>query len=78
LGLRRIVGSDIAFATLLLLVAAVGNFLLGNVDFQLAGNLLIGSLPGVVLGSYLCRFLPENVLRPALAGILIFAGLRLV
>jgi uncharacterized membrane protein YfcA len=78
LGLRRLVGSDIAFATFLLPVAAVGNFLLGNVDLHLAANLLIGSLPGVVLGSYLCRRLPETLLRPAVAGILIFAGSRLV
>jgi len=78
LGLRRLVGSDIAFATFLLPVAAIGNFLLGNVDLHLAANLLLGSLPGVVLGSYLCRRLPEAVLRPAVAGILIFAGTRLV
>jgi uncharacterized membrane protein YfcA len=78
LTLRRLVGSDIAFATLLLPIAAIGNFFLGNVDLRLAGNLLIGSLPGVVLGSYLCGLLPEKVLRPAVAGILVFAGTRLV
>jgi len=78
LTLRRLVGSDIAFATLLLPIAAIGNFFLGNVDLKLAGNLLIGSLPGVVLGSYLCGLLPEKVLRPAVAGILVFAGTRLV
>lgn len=78
LTLRRLVGSDIAFAMLLLPVAAIGNFFLGNVDLRLAGNLLIGSLPGVVLGSYMCGLLPEKVLRSAVAGILVFAGTRLV
>jgi uncharacterized membrane protein YfcA len=78
LALRRIVGSDIAFATLLIPVAALGHLVMGNADLGLAANLLAGSIPGVILGSLLCRYLPEYFLRPAVAGILIFAGTRLI
>jgi uncharacterized protein len=77
-GLRLLIGTDVAFAALLIPVAALGHLLMGNVDLGLAGNLVIGSVPGVVLGSKLCRLLPEGLLRPTVAGILVFAGLRLI
>jgi uncharacterized membrane protein YfcA len=78
LGLQRLVGSDVAFAALLVIVAAFGHFQMGNVNLGLAANLLVGSLPGVYLGSKLCARLPETWLRPTLAGVLVFAGSRLV
>ena len=49
----RIVGSDIAHAVPLTLVAGVGHWLLGSVDWLLLAFLLIGSVPGIVAGSYL-------------------------
>ncbi len=78
LGLRRLVGSDVAFAALLIPLAAIGHFQMGHVDLKLSANLLLGSLPGVYLGSKLCARLPETLLRPALAGVLLFAGSRLI
>lgn len=77
-GLRLLIGSDVAFAAILIPVAAVGHLLLGNVDLGLAANLLVGSIPGVIIGSKLCRVLPEGLLRPTVAGILVFAGSRLI
>jgi uncharacterized membrane protein YfcA len=76
--LRRLVGADVTFAALLVPVAALGHAQMGGVDFALTGNLLLGSLPGVVLGSKLCRYLPDLWLRPAIAGVLLFAGTRLL
>ncbi len=76
--LRQLVGADVAFAALLVPVAALGHWQMGGVSFALAGNLLLGSLPGVVVGSKLCRYLPDLWLRPAIAGVLLFAATRLI
>jgi uncharacterized protein len=78
LGLRRLVGSDVAFSALLIPVAAVGQWQMGSVNVALAANLVLGSLPGVFIGSKLCARLPDTWLRPAMAGVLFFAGSRLI
>jgi uncharacterized membrane protein YfcA len=78
LGLRRLVGSDVTFAALLIPVAALGHVQMGSVNVALAANLVLGSLPGVFIGSKLCARLPDSWLRPALAGVLFFAGSRLM
>jgi uncharacterized membrane protein YfcA len=75
---RRVVGTDVAHAAVLLWVAAFAHLVAGNIDFALAGTILIGSLPGVWIGTNIASVLPERTLRPAL-GIVIFAsGLALV
>lgn len=71
LPMARIVGSDIAHAVPLTLVAGSGHWLLGAVDWHLMGVLLLGSLPGIVIGSYAAVRVPQTVLRLALASILI-------
>jgi uncharacterized protein len=73
----HIVGSDIAHAVPLTLVAGIGHWLLGSVDWSLLGPLLAGSLPGIVLGSYLASRMPDAVLRFTLATALILVGGRL-
>ncbi len=73
----RIVGSDIAHAVPLTLVAGLGHWWLGNVDWALLLALLIGSLPGIALGSHAAARIPERVLRPMLATMLIFVGGKL-
>jgi len=73
-----IVGSDIAHAVPLTLVAGLGHAQLGTVDFGLLGSLLIGSLPGIALGSMLSARLPDTLLRSGLASILVIVGGRLV
>ncbi len=78
LGLRRVVGSDVAFAAGLIPLAAAGHAGLGSVDVGLAANLLLGSLPGVFVGSKLCAGLPESWLRPVVAGTMLWAGASLV
>ncbi len=75
----HIVGTDIAHAVPLTLIAGLGHLIfLGNVDFQLLGCLLIGSLPAVVIGSRLGARLPNNVLQPILATILLGLGVKFV
>src|SRR5579871_3565607 len=71
LPMARIVGSDIAHAVPLTLVAGAGHWALGAVDWHLMGVLLVGSLPGIVIGSYSALRVPETVLRVALAAVLI-------
>ena len=74
----RIVGSDIAHAVPLTLVAGIGHFLIGSINMGILGSLLIGSLPGIVLGSFVAVRVPDAVLRLALAAILTIVGARLV
>jgi uncharacterized membrane protein YfcA len=71
LPMARIVGSDIAHAVPLTLVAGAGHWLLGAVDWHLMGVLLLGSLPGIVIGSFAAVRVPQGVLRITLAAILI-------
>ncbi|MEE8321930.1 MAG: sulfite exporter TauE/SafE family protein [Gammaproteobacteria bacterium] len=72
-----IVGTDIAHAVPLTAIAGLGHVHLGTVDFILLGNLLIGSLPGIYLGSHLGTQLPDKVVRPMLASMLLLIGVRL-
>jgi len=71
LPMASIVGSDIAHAVPLTLVAGAGHWMLGEVDWQLMGVLLMGSLPGIVIGSYSAVRVPQAVLRVTLAVILL-------
>jgi uncharacterized membrane protein YfcA len=75
---RRVVGTDVFHAAILLWVAALAHLVSGNVNLLLAGNILIGSLPGVWVGSGLATRLPEHALRPTLGVVLLAAGLALL
>jgi uncharacterized protein len=75
---RRIVGSDIAHAVPLTLVAGLGHWWLGSVDWLLLGSLLIGSLPGIWVGSQISSRLPEHALRPLLACMLVVVGAKMI
>ncbi|MBI5658788.1 MAG: sulfite exporter TauE/SafE family protein [Nitrosomonadales bacterium] len=74
----KIVGTDIAHAVPLTLVAGLGHAALGTVNYGLLGSLLLGSLPGIYLGSHLGVKIPERVLRPILAAMLILIGGKLM
>jgi len=77
LAAARIVGTDIAHAVPLTLVAGLGHAAAGAVDWKLLVNLLLGSLPGIWLGSALSQKIPERLLRGALAAMLILIGGKL-
>ncbi len=76
--INTIVGSDIAHAVPLTLVAGLGHASIGTVDYSLLGTLLIGSIPGIYIGSHLTAKVAEHWVRIALALILIFVGFKLV
>jgi uncharacterized membrane protein YfcA len=73
----RIVGSDIAHAVPLTLVAGIGHWFMGSIDWPLLVSLLIGSLPGIAIGSTLASYVPDRFLRPALATTLAVVGAKL-
>jgi len=74
----RLVGTEIAHAVPLTLVAGIGHASFGNVNWELLVNLLIGSLPGIYIGSHLANRAADKYLRPALAAMMIYAGSKLV
>jgi uncharacterized protein len=75
---RRVVGTDVFHAALLLWTAAIAHLFSGNVDLALAGTILLGSLPGVWVGTHFATRLPERGLRPALGIVLLTSGLTLL
>ena len=75
---HRIVGTDIAHAVPLTLVAGIGHATLGHVDWTLLGSLLIGSIPGIWIGSQLTRKMPEKIVRTLLCLALVTAGLKVI
>jgi uncharacterized membrane protein YfcA len=78
LAAARIVGTDIAHAVPLTLVAGLGHAAAGAVDWSLLASLLVGSLPGIWLGSHVSQALPERFLRGALATMLVLIGGKLI
>jgi uncharacterized protein len=74
----HIVGTDIAHAVPLTLVAGLGHAALGTVNWVLLASLLVGSLPGIWIGSHLSSRVPEKWLRTALATMLLIIGGKFV
>lgn len=74
----RVIGSDVAHAVPLTLVAGVGHWLIGSVNWPLLGSLLLGSLPGIWVGSHASAKVPERFLRPILASMLVLVGGKLI
>jgi len=76
--LRRVVGSDIVHALLLVGVSALGHMGLGSINVPLLASLLVGSIPGVWLGSRLSLVFPEKALGPIMASTLFVLGYKLL
>lgn len=72
----NVVGTDIAHAVPLTLVAGLGHLWNQNIDFALLGGLLIGSLPAVHFGAKLATRVPNTVLQPVLALLLLGIGIK--
>lgn len=75
--IARIIGSDVAHAVPLTLVAGLGHASLGTVDYQLLSTLLIGSIPGIWIGSHLSSKVAEHWVQACLALILVYVGQKL-
>jgi uncharacterized protein len=72
---RRVVGTDVFHAAVLLWTAGIAHWAGGNVDFALMGTILVGSIPGVWIGTALLPRVSVDALRPALGIVLLAASL---
>lgn len=72
----RIIGSDVAHAVILTLVAGMGHIMSGSVDFGLLAKLLIGAIPAIIVGTLISSRLPEKKLRPLLGVTLFLLGIN--
>ncbi len=75
---RRLVGTDIAHAVPLTLVAGIGHATLGHVEWGLLAALLVGSIPGIWIGAQLTRKMPDRLVRILLCVSLVTAGLKVI
>jgi hypothetical protein len=75
---QRLVGTDIAHAVPLTLVAGIGHATLGHIEWGLLAALLLGSLPGIWLGARLTKKMPERLVRGLLCVSLVTAGLKVI
>jgi uncharacterized membrane protein YfcA len=73
----RIVGSDIAHAVPLTLVAGFGHRAMGSLDVHILLSLLVGSFPGIFAGSLISTRVRDLALRYVLAAVLLFMGTSL-
>ena len=76
--IARVVGSDIAHAVPLTLVAGLGHWYLGSVNWVLLWPLLLGSVPGIIVGSRLAGRVRDGAIRTALALVLIAVAGKLI
>ncbi|MBV8882679.1 MAG: sulfite exporter TauE/SafE family protein [Chroococcidiopsidaceae cyanobacterium CP_BM_RX_35] len=74
---RKLVGTDIIHAAILLLVTAVGHLGLGTVNWNLVVPIWIGTVPGVLVGAHLCKIVNRTALRAGLYVILFTVGWQL-
>jgi hypothetical protein len=78
LGIAKLVGSDIAHAVPLTLIAGIGHWILGSIDGHIYLSLIVGSLPGIVIGAYVATRIHETALRLLLAATLLVVGGKLL
>ena len=62
-----LVATDIVHAIPLVMIAGSGYLLLGDVNLKLLAQLLVGSIPGIIVGSLVSGWMPDRVLRTAIA-----------
>ena len=72
---KKVVGTDVFHAAILLWAAGIAHWVGGNVDFVLAANILLGSVPGVMIGAALSDRAPQGFIRTALGVVLIGSGI---
>jgi len=72
----HIVGTDIGHAVPLTLIAGLGHMWNDNIDYTLLAGLLIGSIPAVHYSSKLAAKVPNSILQPILASLLMIIGIK--
>lgn len=78
LRLRPLVGTDVAFAVVMLVPAILGHWRVGDVDPRLSAQLLVGSIPGTFVGAALAARFPTQLFRVFLALVLGVVGIVLL
>jgi uncharacterized membrane protein YfcA len=73
-----LVGTDLVQAIPLVVSAAVGHALFGDLHLDIAGAVLIGSVPGVLLGARISSRAPGGIVRTALVIVLLASSLKLL
>lgn len=75
---RKLVGTDISQAAILLLFTSLGHLTLGTVDWSLVLPIWLGTVPGVLVGAKLCKIIPQRTLRFVVYSILLMVSWKLV
>ncbi|MDX2345848.1 MAG: sulfite exporter TauE/SafE family protein [Legionella sp.] len=75
---HKLVGTDIAHAIPLALIAGLGYLISGHVNTSMLLSMLIGSIPAAIIGSLCASRFSQNKLRLCLVTILSISGLKLV
>jgi uncharacterized membrane protein YfcA len=74
----KLVGTDLAHAIPLALIAGLGHLTMGNVDYRLLLNLLLGSIPGVLIGAFVSTRAPLTFIRYAIAIVLGLVAIKML
>ena len=75
---KRVVGTDVVHAAIVLWAAGIAHLGHGNVDLGLVGNILPGSVPGVVIGAALMNRVNQDAVRVGLGLVLVLSGILTV
>ncbi|MBD2355125.1 sulfite exporter TauE/SafE family protein [Tolypothrix sp. FACHB-123] len=75
---RKLVGTDISQAAILLLFTSLGHLTLGTVNWSLVLPIWLGSIPGVLLGAKICKIAPQPPLRFIVYAILMMVSWKFV
>lgn len=75
---RKLVGTDISQAAILLSFTSLGHLSLGTVNWGLVIPIWLGTVPGVLVGAKLCKLVPQHALRLVIYAILMIVSWKLV
>ena len=78
LSMKELVGTDLVQAVPLVLSAAIGHAIFGNLQWGITSSLLIGSIPGVIIGASLSARARDAYIRPVLVSVLTLSALKLL
>jgi uncharacterized membrane protein YfcA len=73
-----LVGTDLVQAIPLVMAAALGHALFGDLKLDIAGAVLVGSIPGVLIGARISSRAPVGLVRTALVVVLLASALKLL
>jgi uncharacterized membrane protein YfcA len=78
LAMKELVGTDLVQAVPLVLSAAIGHAIFGDLQLTITASLLIGSIPGVIIGANLSARARDAYIRPVLISVLALSALKLL